>query len=181
MPIPFSTTFGTLSKVPAARIGQQWRFNKTLIDDWVNRNSVGISANILVIDDEEIIQSYFKEILHEMGHRVTAAGTGSAGIEMMKQLDFDLVFLDLLMPGMNGAEAFQQIKIIDPDLPVVIITGYPDSGAMDRVLAHGPFAIIKKPIREEDLVDAIATFLRVRKEKAPKLISGVIASNHNAI
>lgn len=156
-------------KVPAVRIGQQWRFDKALIDDWINRKSVGISASILVIDDEEIIQSYLKEILHEMGHKVTAAVNGSAGIEMMKQLNFDLVFLDLIMKGMDGAEVFKQIKIIDPDLPVVIITGYPDSGAMDRALAHGPFAIIKKPIRDEDVVDAIATFSRVKNNKASRL------------
>lgn len=167
-------------KIPAAKIGQQWRLDKGLIDDWVHRNSVGISANILVIDDEEVIRSYFKEILHEMGHRVSAVGTGSAGIKLIKQLIFDLVFLDLLMPEMDGAEILQQIKMMDPGLPVVIITGYPDSSAMDRALTHGPFAVIKKPIKEGNVVDAIATFSRVRKDRAPRLTKGVITSHNNA-
>ncbi len=91
---------------------------------------------------------------------VVVAGDGS-GLELVKQQDFDLVFLDLKMPEMDGAELFRQIKTIKPKLPVTIITGYPDSDMMARALAQGPFGIMSKPFGESDIVAAVANFLRV--------------------
>jgi len=148
-------------KIPATKIGRQWRFNKTLVDKWLKRNAVGAKANILVVDDEATIRSLFKETLEEQGHRVKTAKTASEGIELVKQQDFDLVFLDLKMPGMNGAEFFSQIKTIKPKLPVTIITGYPDSDMMARALAQGPFGVMNKPFAESDIIAAVASFLHI--------------------
>ena len=81
----------------------------------------------------------------------------------MKQRDFDLVFLDLKMPGMDGAELFRQIRTIKPRLPVTIITGYPDSEMMVRALAQGPFGVMNKPFGESDIVAAVNTFLGITR------------------
>ena len=148
-------------KIPATKVGHQWRFDKTSINEWLQRNSVRAKANILVIDDEEVVQSLFKETLEELGHRVIAVKTGSKGLELVKQQDFGLVFLDLKMPGMDGAELFRQIKTIKPKLPVTIITGYPDSDMMARALAQGPFGVMNKPFGELDIVAAVSTFLGI--------------------
>ncbi len=148
-------------RIPASKVGRQWRFDKKLIDEWLHRSSVGTDANILVIDDEEVIQSLFKETLEELGHSVIAAGTGSEGLELVKQRDFALVFLDLKMPGMDGVELFRQIKTIKPKLPVTIITGYPDSGMMKRALAQGPFGVMNKPFGESDIITAVNNFLHI--------------------
>jgi len=150
-------------KIPATKVGHQWRFNKDSIDEWLQRRSVGTKANILVIDDEQIIRLLFKETLEELGHRVITAETGSEGLELVKQRDFDLVFLDLKMPGMDGAELFRRIKTIKPTLPVTIITGYPESDMMVRALAQGPFGVMNKPFTESDIVDAITSFLGITK------------------
>ena len=147
--------------IPATKVGHQWRFDRTLIDKWLHRSSVGTKANILVIDDEEVVRLLFKETLEELGHTVMVAETGFEGLELVKQRDFDLVFLDLKMPGMGGAELFRQIKTIKPKLPVTIITGYPDSDMMARALAHGPFGVMNKPFGESDIVDAVNNFLRI--------------------
>lgn len=148
-------------KIPATKVGNQWRFSQASIDRWLQKNSVSVKANILVVDDEGVIRSLFKTILGDLGHRVTDAETAVKGLELVKQQDFDLVFLDLKMPGMDGAELFHQIKAIKPKLPVIIITGYPDSEMMGRALAYGPFGVMNKPFGESDIVDAVNNFLRV--------------------
>ena len=139
---------------PATKVGHSWRFDKASIDDWLHRNSVGVRASILVVDDEEVIRALFKESLEELGHRVVTAGNSSEGLELVKQRDFDLVFLDLKMPGMDGAELFRRVRTIKPNLPVTVITGYPDSDMMARALEQEPFD-------EADITMALATFLRV--------------------
>jgi len=151
-------------KIPAVKVGHQWRFDKTLIDEWLQQRSVGAKANILVIDDEKAVRLLFKEILGELGHRVITVETAARGLELVKQQDFDLIFLDLKMPGMDGAELFHQIKTIKPRLPVTIITGYPDSDMMAQALAHGPFGVMKKPFGESDIIAAVNIFLGITRQ-----------------
>jgi len=151
------------SDLPGLKVGQQWRFHKALIDQWLQHSSVGTKANILVVDDEEVIRLLFKETLEELGHTVIAVGSSPEGLELVRQRDFALVFLDLKMPGMDGAELFRQIRAIKPKLPVTIITGYPDSDLMARALAQGPFGVMNKPFGESDIMAAVAAFLRITR------------------
>jgi excisionase family DNA binding protein len=148
-------------KIPATKVGRQWRFNNTSIDKWLRQNSVKAKANILVVDDEEVVRLLFQETLEELGHRLMTAENAASALEAVKQLDLDLVFLDLKMPGMDGAELFRQIKTIKPRLPVAIITGYPDSDIMARALAQGPFGVMNKPFGESDIITAVHNFLRI--------------------
>lgn len=146
--------------IPATKVGRQWRFDKASIDEWLHQNSVGAKATILIIDDEQMIRALFKETLEELGHKVILAENGYEGLELVKYWDLDMVFLDLKMPGMDGAELFRQIKTIKPGLPVTIITGYPDSDMMTRALAHGPFGVMNKPFSASDIITAVNNFLR---------------------
>ena len=147
--------------IPATKVGRQWRFDKGLIDEWLRPKSEWARANILVIDDEEVIRLLLKETLEELGHTVMVAESGFKGLELVEQHDFDLIFLDLKMPGMDGAELFRQIKTIKPKLPVAITTGYPNSDMMARALALGPFGVMNKPFGESDIVAAINNFLHI--------------------
>ena len=109
--------------VPAVKIGNKWRFDKAVIDRWLHHNMERARARILVVDDDEIIRSLVKETLEEEGHTVVTAGTSVEGLDCVKRWDFDLVFLDLKMPDMDGAELLNQLRSIKPRLPVTIITG----------------------------------------------------------
>jgi len=151
------------NKITAIKVGRQWRFDKATIDEWLRENSVGVKASILVVDDEEIIRALIKETVEELGHRVALARTSSKALELVKQQDFDLVFLDLKLPKLDGAELFRQIKTIKPKLPVIIITGYPDSDMMARALAHGPFGLMNKPFSESDIITVVSNFLRITR------------------
>ncbi len=155
-------------EIPAAKVGHQWRFSRAFIDKWLQRKSVGAGMRILVVDDDELIGALFKEVLEELGHKVIAAEISSEGLLLAKKLDFDLIFLDLKMSEIDGAELFRQIKAIKPKLPVTIITGYPDSDMMTRALAEGPFGVMKKPFGESDIITAVNTFLRLPAAEAPQ-------------
>jgi CheY-like chemotaxis protein len=144
-------------------VGHQWRFDKSSIEGWLQKSTA--KAKILVIDDEPIIRLLFKETLKGLGHQVATAETGARGLQLVKEQDFGLVFLDLKMPGMDGAEVFRRIKALRPDLPVTIITGHPDGDLMARALAEGPFGVMNKPFSVSDITTAVQTFLGVTQKE----------------
>ena len=145
--------------IPAVKIGNKWRFDKAAIDRWLHHNMEGVRARILVIDDEELMRSLFKETLEEQGHKVVTADTGAKGIASVIQRDFDLIFLDLKMSGTDGAEILREMKSVKHKLPVVVITGYPDSEIMDRAMKEGPLGVMLKPFDDSDIIAAVNSFL----------------------
>ncbi len=145
--------------IPAVKIGNKWRFDKVLIDRWLHQSMEQMKARILIIDDDELIRSLFKETLEGEGHTVITASNSLKALEYMKLWDFDLVFLDLKMPGMDGAELLKQIRSIKPKLSVTIITGYPGSEMMERALEQGPFGVMSKPFNGPDIITAVDSFL----------------------
>jgi len=147
-------------RIPAKKVGRQWRFDKASIDGWLSQRSTGVATNILVIDDDEEICTLFRDTLEEAGHTVTTVTESSKGLELVKGQDYDLVFLDLKMPGMDGAELFRQIRVAKAELPVTIITGYPDSDLMMNALAHGPLGVMNKPFNSSDIMTAAKNYLR---------------------
>ena len=151
--------------IPAIKIGNKWRFDKEAIDRWLRHGTEGVRSRILVIDDDELIRSLFKETLEEQGHKVVTASTGAEGIECIKRWDFDLVFLDLKLPETDGAELLKQMRLAKPELPVTIITGYPGSEMMERALKQGPFGVMNKPFDSPDIINAVSSFLKTRQPK----------------
>ena len=105
----------------------------------------------LVIDNDEAILDMFTDVLGTGGWECVTADSGPAALKHLQQSQFDLVFLDLMMPVMNGAVTLREIRKLDQDVPVVIITGYPDSDLMSEALQTGPFAVMKKPFSLKDL------------------------------
>ena len=151
--------------IPSMKIGNKWRFNKELIDKWVLEGIEGVKAHILVIDDDEVIGLLFKRTLEQQGHQVIIAPTGTEGMLCMKESDFDLVFLDLYLPDIDGADVLRELRRIKPDLPVNIVTGYPDSGSMQRVIEQGHFAVLVKPLDGPDIIAAVNSFLYVSRKR----------------
>ena len=151
--------------IPAIKIGNKWRFDKDAIDNWLRQGMERVKSRILVIDDDELIRSLFKQTLEEQGHTVVTAGTGAEGLEYVKRWEFDLVFLDLKLPGMDGAELLREIKSTRPKLAVAIITGYPGSEMMERALKQGPLGVMNKPFDSSDIINAVSSFLKARQAR----------------
>ena len=81
-------------------------------------------------------------------------------LELVSNKHFDIIFLDLLIPELDGAELFRHIRQIDKKLPVAIITGYPDGDLMRRAMEHGPFTVMKKPFNSDQILDIVRSFVQ---------------------
>ena len=147
--------------IPTSKVGHLWRFDKGTIDAWLKENATPVKVSTLVIDDEESIRSLFEDVLMSLGHKVMTAESSSRGLALIKAHNFDLVFLDLKIPDIDGAELLGKIKAIRPDMLVTIITAYPESDLMARALEQGPLGVMKKPFTVSDIKATIDTFLTI--------------------
>ena len=151
-------------EIPAIKVGGHFRFDKRQIDEWIQCRSIS-KKRILVIDDEEVIRLLFKDTLEDDGYHVITAQSGIEALDLMKMWNFDLIFTDLKMPEMNGADVFYQIRQINSSVPIVLITGYPTSDIMDYVLEQGPFGIMRKPFSALTIKNSVDSFLRGAEAK----------------
>ncbi len=145
-------------EIPAIKIGKQFRFEKGQIDKWLTQQMVGRQGQILVVDDELPIGQLFRDSLEKNGYQVTAMRNSLEALEMVSRQHFDLIFLDLAMPELDGSELFRQIRKIDKQVPIGIITGYPDSELLKKAKEHGPFLIMIKPFTGDEILQAVQTF-----------------------
>ncbi len=106
---------------------------------------------ILIIDDEGVIVQFMTELLRRKGHRTTGCESGFEAINVLERRHFDLVFCDLIMPGMNGVETLRKIKAKDPSLRVVMMTGYADEQSLSAAEQLGGFVGIPKPFDISDI------------------------------
>ena len=114
---------------------------------------------VLVVDDDRDIRVLLSRALEDYQWKATAVDSGESALATLEDRSFDLIFLDLMMAGMNGAQTFQEIRRNDESAQVVIITGYPDSELMAAAMEIGPFAVMLKPFSLKQL----RSFLDERK------------------
>lgn len=114
------------------------------------------TMRILVIDDEPAVAAVIAEALREEGHEVSAAGGGEQGLRAMAEIPPDAVFLDVVMPGMDGIEVLRRIRAKDLDLPVIILTGWASERQIDEARRLGVTDILQKPVALRTLSSALA-------------------------
>jgi DNA-binding NtrC family response regulator len=85
-------------------------------------------------------------------------GTAMDAINNLRKQKFDLMFLDLQLPDAPGDQVYENAKQCDPDLNVIVITGYPDSDVLDRILQISPVTVLKKPLQIEQLNQKVDIF-----------------------
>jgi len=122
-------------------------------------------ANILVMDDEESMRDSCLQTLSRDGNHVKAAKNGSEGLIMLARESFDLIILDLKMPGLSGMEMLKKIKEDDPEAMVIVITGYATVESAVEAMKTGAFDFIPKPFTPDSL-RAIVRRALDRKELA---------------
>jgi DNA-binding NtrC family response regulator len=120
-------------------------------------------ANILVIDDEETMRDSCQQALSRSGNRVEVAEEGVKGLEMLEKESFDLVILDLKMPGLSGMEVLKRIKEDEPEVVVVVITGYATVESAVEAMKAGAYDFIPKPFIPESLRMIVDRALEKRK------------------
>lgn len=151
--IPLPTVYYLVQRgqLPAIQIGGRWRIKRSRLNSDILKTESAGQPTVLVVDDDPEMQALFKQFLRKAGFGRIVVGTGADAIAHVSKQRFDLVFLDLQLPDIPGDEVFESIKEIYPDLPVVIITGYPDSEILSRILKTGPVTVIQKPVELEVL------------------------------
>ncbi|MFC2072681.1 response regulator [Chloroflexota bacterium] len=138
--------------------GGNWA-SELKFDERLQMSLVGAGVTILVVDDEAVIRELFKETLEEFGITVVTAESGTEGLELVKQQEFSLVFLELRIPGISGVELFRQIRNLKPGLPVTFISAYLDGDMMTKALNQGPFWIMNKPFGASDIIKGVTSIL----------------------
>jgi CheY-like chemotaxis protein len=104
-------------------------------------------GTLLLVDDEKFILDVGKQMLQSLGYRVYAAGNGKTAVEIYRknQKDIQMVILDMVMPEMNGVKTFDQLKKLNPDLKVLLASGYSINRDVTELLDRGCRGFIQKP------------------------------------
>jgi DNA-binding NtrC family response regulator len=129
------------------------------------------AKKILVIDDEEFIRINLKDIFTSEKYAVSLASLGREGLEVIKENQFDLAFLDINLPDMNGIDVLKEIKKIEPDLLVIIITGFASVESAVNAIKLGAYDYIKKPFKADaiKLITKLALETQSLKKKVIEL------------
>lgn len=155
--IPLPTVYYLVQRgqLPAIRIGGRWRIKKSSLDKDVLKEDRAGQPTVLVVDDDEDLQSLFKLFLREIGFSRVVVGTVKEALAAINKQKFDLIFLDLKLPDGPADDVYDMAKEQQSDCPIIIITGYPDSEMLDRILAKGPITVFKKPFKLEQLKNTV--------------------------
>ena len=111
-----------------------------------------MAVKVLIADDEKIIRDFFARLLGLKGYEVTTAKDGYEAIKEVKKSSFNVIFLDVRMPGLDGLETLREIRKIDKDVPVVMITGFAVEEVLKEAEKEGAYSSIKKPFEIGDSV-----------------------------
>jgi excisionase family DNA binding protein len=164
-------------KIPAVRVGRQWRFRKRDIDTWLDTQrprggarstsaaapATGASLRqaaerprILVVDDESSIRDLLAKTLALAEYDVDTASDGRSALERLRLYPYDLLIADLKMPGIDGLNVIREAKRLKADLPVIIITGYSTETAAIEAVNLGVSGYLTKPFRVPQVLAAAA-------------------------
>ena len=160
-------------KIPAVRVGRQWRFRKRDIDAWLDtqrprgdRSPATPSTptrtarqRVLVVDDEASIRDLLSKTLALAEYDVDTAADGTAALDRMRAVNYDLLIADLKMPGMDGLTLIRQAKQMKADLPVIIITGFSTESSAIEAVNLGVAGYLTKPFRVPQVLAAASKAL----------------------
>ena len=110
-----------------------------------------MSRRVLVVDDDPDVAESCAEILRSRGCAVEIAHNGQEAVDRFGAKDYDIAFMDIRMPVLNGVDSFLAIKRMEPDARVVLMTGHSEERA-EEALANGALAVLMKPIRLRQLI-----------------------------
>jgi DNA-binding NtrC family response regulator len=121
------------------------------------------NGTILVVDDEEIMREILDTLLTREGYDVRVASSGAEGLEMARALPFDAAIVDIMMPGLDGIATLDELKRIDEDLNVIIITAYASVESAIAAMKTGAFDYITKPFKNDEVIVVVRNAMERRR------------------
>ena len=163
-------------KIPAVRVGRQWRFRKRDIDAWLDsqrsrsmeavqptqvQTRNGGRQRVLVVDDESSIRDLLAKTLALAEYDVDTASDGASALDRLRERrgNYDLMIADLRMPGMDGLSLIREVKHINANLPIIIITGFSTESSAIEAVNLGVAGYLTKPFRVPQVLAAAAKAL----------------------
>jgi CheY-like chemotaxis protein len=132
-------------------------------------------ARILVVDDDAAVQMTIRLLLERAGHTVVTADDGRKGLTLCRNGDFDLLFLDIFMPGMDGFETMRMVRQQLPQMPIIVISGRPISAEPDQApdfltmaTKLGAVSSLQKPFRPAELLAVVTGCLEAAQRGLPR-------------
>lgn len=148
-------------KIPSFKIGKDWRFRKEDLLQWAETHHLRSQPpTILVVDDDASVRDLVRQILEKQGYQVREAADGIEGLGLFNRENVFLILLDLEMPEMNGAEFLIRLRQFDKDVPVILITGFPDSQLIMEAMQQSPVMLLPKPVEKDLLIRVVDVFLK---------------------
>ena len=127
-------------------------------------NTLKGTETVLFIDDENMIVEMAEELFEQLGYKVLTAGSGTAAIETYEKNKerIDMVLLDMIMPDMNGGETYDKLKEINPNVKVLLASGYSMNGTASEIMDRGCNGFIQKPFKMEELSQKLRGILDMK-------------------
>src|SRR5215216_1597926 len=121
------------------------------------------TGSILVIDDEEIMREILEALLTREGYQVRLASSGEEGVELARSTPFDGAIVDVMMPGMDGLATLEELKKIDDDLPVLMVTAFASVETAIAAMKRGAFDYITKPFKNDEVLVVVRNAVERRR------------------
>ncbi len=137
-------------------------------------------ARILCVDDEAVILDSFRKILVLDGYSIDTVEDGREALGLIQNHNYDFVFTDLKMPGMDGVEVTKSVKHMRPDIDVVIITGFATVETAVECMKFGALDYVQKPFTEEELLEFVKKTLLRRQDRIQKQLKPKVFITHLA-
>jgi two-component system cell cycle sensor histidine kinase/response regulator CckA len=132
------------------------------------KNVIPITGAILIIDDEELPQTVVAEMLQQLGYTVFSASSGNEGIEILKAQGkaISAVLVDMTMPDLDGIQTATSLKQLQPEMPIILMSGYSESEALANIGKDCISAFLPKPFGVNELKETISKWIPEGKSKA---------------
>jgi DNA-binding NtrC family response regulator len=121
------------------------------------------TGSVLVVDDEEVMREILEALLAREGYRVKVASSGEEGLEYARSTSFDAAIVDVMMPGIDGITTLEELKKIDEDLPVVMVTAFASVETAISAMKRGAFDYITKPFKNDEVVIVVRNAVERRQ------------------
>ena len=113
------------------------------------------ALRVFIVEDDIDFAESLTEVIKKRGHHVEMAHSGEDAVERFRDADFDIAFMDIKLPGMNGVESFFEIRKLKPDAKVMMMTGYSVEHLLRQAVDNGALGVLHKPLDFDDVLAAL--------------------------